>query len=833
MKVAPASSQYWTATIPEDGSINPNYVETDIAVRFYLYFVALPTNTRDIWTHQPNSTADYARLMYNASSGKLAVAWGSGALTDGPTVTTGVEYIIDLKVVISANPRTFDWQVATAAQTQITKAVAGETGTPSTIIGPAGPTDATYDIRIDDYYATSDVSVYPIGDGWSYLLKPNGVGTHNNPTDFENDDSSAIDSSSWTRLDEVPYSNADYVKQINAVAASYLEFTFDNMPSGQTPNGVSGLVVMESATEVNGAVGEFRVRDGSTETLVVSDDTPYYAGEVFWAPPGLFTNGITPASSWSESAVNGLVGRVGYDDPSLQFGLDDPIAFDALYLEVDLQGETPPTTNQTVNPDAIASDEAFGDPQLAPEGTVIPIGIVSSGAFGTLALGGPSITSFTPSSGPTGTQVVVTGHGFLRPITSIDFNGTNAPDFIVDSDTQLSVAAPFGGTTGPITIVTSFGSATSATDFTYTMPVTTGGDVAPLYEIHTTNFDGSDDVTLVGADGRPAFSDLSWSKVLNDSSTATFICPDYQSIITPANLDVGKKIVNIYRNSLLVWSGPLIRATVAPGNLQFGAVGWYEFFKYRYLTPEDVLTYPAADPFEVLWNVFEYFNAQSDTVTIDRGLTLGPHPKRRDFEFDWWDFNTLASIVETVIQRPERGMDFWVDQNRKLNMSRRPGQDNATTLERGVNIEGISLQTETTDTFTQVIVKGLGDGLDTKHGITAVDDTLDDAFTRRMGFWDKTPWGYNSQTLIDEAAQNFLDVQQNPQFFLSLAIRSDVVDIYAFDLTDNPTIIFDPAGSYIQINGTYRCTSQVFSLANSGRETRTATFDTPDRVTNP
>src|SRR6266571_7468380 len=97
LKVAPASSQYWTATIPEDGSINPNYVETDIAVRFYLYFVALPTNTRDIWTHQPNSTADYARLMYNASSGKLAVAWGSGALTDGPTVTTGVEYIIDLK----------------------------------------------------------------------------------------------------------------------------------------------------------------------------------------------------------------------------------------------------------------------------------------------------------------------------------------------------------------------------------------------------------------------------------------------------------------------------------------------------------------------------------------------------------------------------------------------------------------------------------------------------------------------------------------------------------------------------------------------------------------
>jgi hypothetical protein len=109
----------------------------------------------------------------------------------------------------------------------------------------------------------------------------------------------------------------------------------------------------------------------------------------------------------------------------------------------------------------------------APAG-VITAGVTVSTPGGTSApstftVPGPSITSFTPAVGLSGTVVTLTGSGFTDA-TNAAFNGTAAASFTVLSDTAMTVTAPVGVSAGKITVATLAGSATSATDFTLPVP---------------------------------------------------------------------------------------------------------------------------------------------------------------------------------------------------------------------------------------------------------------------------------------------------------------------------------------------------------------------------
>ena len=77
----------------------------------------------------------------------------------------------------------------------------------------------------------------------------------------------------------------------------------------------------------------------------------------------------------------------------------------------------------------------------------------------------PSVTSFSPTSGPVGTSVTITG-SHLSGATEVDFNTKKAVTFHVDSDTQITATVPTGATTGKITVKRPSGSGTSATNFT-------------------------------------------------------------------------------------------------------------------------------------------------------------------------------------------------------------------------------------------------------------------------------------------------------------------------------------------------------------------------------
>ena len=89
----------------------------------------------------------------------------------------------------------------------------------------------------------------------------------------------------------------------------------------------------------------------------------------------------------------------------------------------------------------------------------------SAGAFAVISA--PSITSFTPTSGPPGTEVTLSGNAFTDA-TGVAFAGTAAETYSIDSDTQLKVQVPVGASSGKISVNNPAGTGESGTDFQVT-----------------------------------------------------------------------------------------------------------------------------------------------------------------------------------------------------------------------------------------------------------------------------------------------------------------------------------------------------------------------------
>ncbi len=76
----------------------------------------------------------------------------------------------------------------------------------------------------------------------------------------------------------------------------------------------------------------------------------------------------------------------------------------------------------------------------------------------------PTLKTFSPASGPVGTEVTITGTG-LTQASKVTFNGTVAT-FTVNSDTQITASVPAGATTGKISVTTKGGTVSSSAKFT-------------------------------------------------------------------------------------------------------------------------------------------------------------------------------------------------------------------------------------------------------------------------------------------------------------------------------------------------------------------------------
>ena len=115
----------------------------------------------------------------------------------------------------------------------------------------------------------------------------------------------------------------------------------------------------------------------------------------------------------------------------------------------------------------------------------------------------PTIASFSPTSGPSGSSVTIAGTN-LTGANAVAFNGMVAT-FTVNGATQITATVPNGATTGRVLVTTTRGTASSAANFTVTIPgpgITsfspTSGSAGTGVTITGTRFTGATSVRFNG-----------------------------------------------------------------------------------------------------------------------------------------------------------------------------------------------------------------------------------------------------------------------------------------------------------------------------------------------
>jgi hypothetical protein len=83
----------------------------------------------------------------------------------------------------------------------------------------------------------------------------------------------------------------------------------------------------------------------------------------------------------------------------------------------------------------------------------------------------PNIATFSPASGPVGTEVTIDGTNFgaTQGTSVVKFNGTSATTYNAWSDAQIKCLVPASATTGPVTVTTTAGPSNGMT-FSVTIP---------------------------------------------------------------------------------------------------------------------------------------------------------------------------------------------------------------------------------------------------------------------------------------------------------------------------------------------------------------------------
>jgi uncharacterized protein (DUF2141 family) len=140
----------------------------------------------------------------------------------------------------------------------------------------------------------------------------------------------------------------------------------------------------------------------------------------------------------------------------------------------------------------------------------------------------PVITSLSPSNGPVGATVVITGSNFTGA-TAVRFNGLDASSYVVNSSTQITAVVAPGTTSGSATVVTAAGTSngpifsitiasTSTTLASSANPSTAGQSVTFTATVTNTNGSATPAGTVSFRDGGTILG----SGTLDGSGVATF-----------------------------------------------------------------------------------------------------------------------------------------------------------------------------------------------------------------------------------------------------------------------------------------------------------------------
>jgi subtilisin-like proprotein convertase family protein len=221
--------------------------------------------------------------------------------------------------------------------------------------------------------------------------------------------------------------------------------------NGSPANGAWSLYVADAAATDSGSMAQgWRIAIttsqasclGVNQAPVVSLTSPTNGSTVL---AGQTVNLAATASDLTANGSAGVVSKVEFFEGSNLIATDTVDPYTATW--------TPPAAGSYT-----LSARATDSENLAGNSESVTIGVLSGD-------GSPTISSFTPTSGASLSPVVINGSNFSG-VTAVRFNGVASTSYTVDSPTQITAVVPATATTGPISVVNSFGAATSAGVFT-------------------------------------------------------------------------------------------------------------------------------------------------------------------------------------------------------------------------------------------------------------------------------------------------------------------------------------------------------------------------------
>jgi hypothetical protein len=174
----------------------------------------------------------------------------------------------------------------------------------------------------------------------------------------------------------------------------------------------------------------------------------------------------------------------------------------------------------------------------------------------------PTITSFTPSQSGINRAVNITGTCFTGT-TAIRFGGVDVEVFNIYSDTSMGVQVPPGAVTGPISVVNTLGTGSSAESFTVIPP--------PSISSFTPNTGEAGTVVTLTGTGLATTSSVS----LNGSLNASFsVVSDTEVAVTiPPGATTGRFSLSTTGGSATSSRSFIVKSLVAPAVTSFSPGG--------------------------------------------------------------------------------------------------------------------------------------------------------------------------------------------------------------------------------------------------------------------
>ena len=238
----------------------------------------------------------------------------------------------------------------------------------------------------------------------------------------------------------------------------------DNLPCEGTPCGSRLFIVRQLFNIAN--LGPF-FHDGSAATL--QDVLAFYNSSNFANSPGAGFSGPINTTAMGPTATDDIIAfleGISFSPFAPTFG---PVGTAVTITSANFTGATAVSFN------GVAATFTESSPGTIT--TTVPAGATSGPITVTTPGSGPlrtttrftvtpAITSFAPTSSPVGTAVTISGTNFTG--AAAVFFGGRVATFTVSNSGTVTTTVPFGATTGPITVTTLDGTATSATSFTVT-----------------------------------------------------------------------------------------------------------------------------------------------------------------------------------------------------------------------------------------------------------------------------------------------------------------------------------------------------------------------------